>query len=794
MLTKNLNKRGKFLPFLLILGSLAFFAGCGSDDTTDPGVTGDTGDTVTLSSISVTPQGSTLIAGQSLQFTATGTYSDSSTQDITSSVSWSSPDNSGYATIGSGGLVTGIKVGNLTISASDSASGISGSAILTVASSYTPEGNATGFPVSLTYGASPYSGQVDTTSSYYVISGLTVDSYYNLAVTNPSDSNISIHLCSDTSYTSCGMNIGFDSAIDPSAGTIYVKISGDLTDAGASYTLNIIPRALGSVVSPAVIAYPAGLPIIYTVDTTSSYFQLNGLIAGTNYTYEITGLTGNADLYVYSDTGFSTLICSSMNTGSTTESCSGKTTTTSVYIKIDGSNSLYGAEYTLDVIPPSSEGTDTAPIPIAYATDLPYLGSVATLDSSYYKVTGLTASTTYVFSFTGMTANTVALDVYSIDFTLGNRDCAANPVNNEVFCTVTTDAAETEFFVKALDLNQAEGSTFQLKIKLLNSVDFASLPYSGSVGTTDTFIKITGLSATDEYTFILYNLNDNADLFITSDDTFSTTTVSSERAGTLDEAGYFSASDTFSYVRIKGNKTSSGTSFMLKAVQNPISQGSAGAPLSISLPYSGAVNNSVSSFYKISGTLPGNTYRIQLTEISGDIAVAYLHVYSDVNFTTLLCETSHSSISDACMITAPGTDYYVKISSSSPNATFYTLSQAEENPNLLISIDNVTGDGSKVIVDYTITNNGLGMLDISYFSLKFWADSATQPTQPEIEALTGCIDYIIIPELSPGESFSGSMTDFSSTLVTGNAYLAVDAQKYVPESDETDNLSAAFSW
>jgi hypothetical protein len=43
----------------------------------------------TLSSISVTPSNSTLARGTSLQFTATGTYSNGTSANITTSATWS---------------------------------------------------------------------------------------------------------------------------------------------------------------------------------------------------------------------------------------------------------------------------------------------------------------------------------------------------------------------------------------------------------------------------------------------------------------------------------------------------------------------------------------------------------------------------------------------------------------------------------------------------------------------------------------------------------------------------------
>jgi hypothetical protein len=82
-----------------------------------------------LVSIAVTPLVSSLPVGLTQQFQATGTYTDASTQDITSSVSWSS-DASSVATIGATGLALAIAVGTANISASSGA--ITGSTALPV--------------------------------------------------------------------------------------------------------------------------------------------------------------------------------------------------------------------------------------------------------------------------------------------------------------------------------------------------------------------------------------------------------------------------------------------------------------------------------------------------------------------------------------------------------------------------------------------------------------------------------------------------------------------------------------
>ena len=74
--------------------------------------------TVTLQSIAVAPSNSSVSQSQTQQFTATGTYSDNTTKDITTSVSWAS-SNTAVASIGvNTGLATGISAGTSQITAS----------------------------------------------------------------------------------------------------------------------------------------------------------------------------------------------------------------------------------------------------------------------------------------------------------------------------------------------------------------------------------------------------------------------------------------------------------------------------------------------------------------------------------------------------------------------------------------------------------------------------------------------------------------------------------------------------
>ena len=83
----------------------------------------------TLVSIAVTAANLSIAKGTTEQFTATGTFSDNSTQNLTGSVTWSS-QTTGVATITSGGLVTAAATGTSNIKAVSGA--VNGSATLAV--------------------------------------------------------------------------------------------------------------------------------------------------------------------------------------------------------------------------------------------------------------------------------------------------------------------------------------------------------------------------------------------------------------------------------------------------------------------------------------------------------------------------------------------------------------------------------------------------------------------------------------------------------------------------------------
>jgi trimeric autotransporter adhesin len=124
-MNKYIKKFGLYgLVILLVasIGLLAVSCTTGASLTTT-----NTTTNASLTSISVTPSNPSSIAvGSTQQFTATATYSDGSTADISSQVSWSS--DSPNASVSTGGLATAVAAGTANITAA--MSGVTSSAVV----------------------------------------------------------------------------------------------------------------------------------------------------------------------------------------------------------------------------------------------------------------------------------------------------------------------------------------------------------------------------------------------------------------------------------------------------------------------------------------------------------------------------------------------------------------------------------------------------------------------------------------------------------------------------------------
>ena len=165
---------------------------------------------ISLVSIAVTPVNPSVIATNKVQFTATGTFSDNSTQNLTSSVSWTS-SSTAIATINASGLATGVAAGGpITITATSG--NIFGTTQLTVTPlvtfplTVTPLGTGTG-------NVTDNLASINCVNTAGVISGTCSASYPSGTVvvltataTQPSTFGGYIGACTGTSACSVTMN------------------------------------------------------------------------------------------------------------------------------------------------------------------------------------------------------------------------------------------------------------------------------------------------------------------------------------------------------------------------------------------------------------------------------------------------------------------------------------------------------------------------------------------------------------------------------------------------------------
>jgi hypothetical protein len=150
----------------------------------------------TLTSISVTPVNPSIPAGNTQQFAASGTYSDGTSHDITTQVTWSS-SNTSVATVYSSGLGTAVPAGTTAITAAKGS--ISGNTTLTVTPGgmislawVPPTTNTDGNPLTNLRGYRIYYGTASKTYDHsidvgnvttYTLIGLTQGSTYYITAT-----------------------------------------------------------------------------------------------------------------------------------------------------------------------------------------------------------------------------------------------------------------------------------------------------------------------------------------------------------------------------------------------------------------------------------------------------------------------------------------------------------------------------------------------------------------------------------------------------------------------------------
>jgi hypothetical protein len=232
-------------------------AGSVNVQATYAGITGTKEVTITgatVTGVIVSPSSKTIAKGTTTQFTATATYSDGTTRDVTNSAVWSSSNGSvaGVNTSAStGGLSQGIAAGSSTITATTG--GKSGTASLTVTNA-TLVSIAIGGPFTIANGTTK---QYTATGTYS--DGSTQDISSLVSWTSSSTSNATISNASGTK--------GLATAVGTGSSTIQASLNGINSNAS---TLNISSATLVSIAIGSDASVSIGSTKQYTATGTYS--------------------------------------------------------------------------------------------------------------------------------------------------------------------------------------------------------------------------------------------------------------------------------------------------------------------------------------------------------------------------------------------------------------------------------------------------------------------------------------------------------------------------------------------
>ncbi len=334
------------------------------------------------------------------QFVATGTYSDGSTQNLTSTVNWSS-SSQGVATISSGGLATGTGVGTTTVAASSGT--VSGSTTLTV---------TTAALVSIAVTPGNPSIALGTHQQFTATGTYTDGSTLNL--TGSVAWNSSVPAVATVSNTP--PNIGLAASVSTGQ-TMITASSGPIN---GSTTLTVAPAALLSItVTPAVPTIPLGSTKQFTATgsyTDGSTQNITGTVTWTSNTLAVATISNAAGM-----------------NGLATSVGTGQTTITATLGSITGSTTL-----TVGVVALSSIALSPVNSSIALGTTQQFaaIGTYtdgSTQDLSSSAVWSSSDTTIFTVNTTGL-AVSVAAGAATITATAngvsGSTNLTVTPVSN----------------------------------------------------------------------------------------------------------------------------------------------------------------------------------------------------------------------------------------------------------------------------------------------------------------------------------------------------------------------------
>jgi uncharacterized protein YjdB len=374
-----------------------------TDPATNVSRTVDVTVNVVLSSLAVTPANPSIVASQAQQMTATATFSDNSTSNVTSTATWTS-GTTAVATINTAGLATSLTAGSSLITAQITINGVtkSGNTTLTVTAPVLQSIAITPTPSSVNAGSTV---QFTATGTFNVGSPQNITTSVTWSSSNTAKATIG---------ASTGLATGLSTT--SSAGTTNIScISGAITSNTVVLTVNAVLQSIAITPTPASVN--AGSTVQFTA--TGTYLGQIPTVITTSVTW---ASSNTAKATIGAATGLATALSTTSSAGTTNISCtSGTVTSNSVVLTVNA------VLQSIAVTPtPASVNTSAT---VQFTATGTYLGqtnqtittsvtwsssdtSKATIGASTGLASGVAAGTTNISCTLGsVTSNTVVLTV-----------------------------------------------------------------------------------------------------------------------------------------------------------------------------------------------------------------------------------------------------------------------------------------------------------------------------------------------------------------------------------------------
>ncbi|MDH5721687.1 MAG: DUF4215 domain-containing protein, partial [Spirochaetia bacterium] len=381
-------------------------------------------------------------------------------------------------------------------------------------------------------------------------------------------------------------------------------------------------------------------------------------------------------------------------------------------------------------------------------------------------------------------SSTCKIEVCGDAITQTNEECDDGNTNNTDGCTDTC-------------LSGSIGT--QASPKILWGTPITGLQTTSQIaGGTGVYESYYQVSIDGEGAVILLeNALVDVDLYVYSDAAFSTLECSDTSANLNKACKEFAATPGIHTVYIKiVSPTSVSTTFhMTIRGQDVVTANDVAKAISFpqTLPTTGKIKagtGSVTSSYLISGLTPGNHYNVRLEGETGEVRL-------EMKLTDIYCQKNwvdyFNPVSCDFQAQASG-EMYAYVRSYIGDSISYKLIVTESTPvDLTVNIDNIVSDHISATIFYTITNNGTADVYPDK-DVYMWLDAASAPGYAD--GASSAAFETVVEMIPAGSSMSRVYTVNAKdlNLNSGTAYVLVDMNNTVYETDDANNTSASFAW